>query len=176
LAKNAGILKYINYFLFTIIAATVIISVFTAQGQMAYGIQAVGKEYGITIHPEGQLFNISGLAPGEEFSTTLKVTNNGQHRFTYDIKVADGDNSNLLYTALDLKIKKDQNTLYDGKLRDLETVLGTLEPGKEETLDFTLGLPLESGREYEAQTTNFNLIISATVFESSAPSGQENIQ
>lgn len=168
MVNKTGILKYINYFVLIITIGAVIISVITSQSQMAYGIETLGKEYGIKISPDGQLFNISGLAPGVSYSTVLTVTNKGQKKFAYDIKVDSENHVNPLYEALDLKIKKGENTLYSGKLKNLKVVLGSLETKKSDQLDFTLGLPIDCGSEYESQRTTFNFIISASAFENSS--------
>jgi len=161
LVKKAGVLKYFRYFFTLTIIALVIISIFASQGQVTYAIQMNGAEYGMKIDPEGQLFNTSGLAPGRSDSDSLTVTNEGQKSFTYDIKVIANDQENILYQALDFQVKKGNSTLFNGKLKDLEIVLGTLAPGTSETLNFTLELPKESGNESESQGADFEFVISA---------------
>ncbi|UWG98626.1 LPXTG cell wall anchor domain-containing protein [Dehalobacter sp. DCM] len=160
--KKAGILRYVRYFFAVTIIAVAMISLIASQAQIAYGIQTNGVDYGLTISPEGQLFNTTGLAPGRSDTTTMTVTNEGQETFTYDIRVITNDPNSILYQALDFKIMKGNSELYNGKLKDLKIVLGTLVPGTADTYDLTLGLPIECSNEFESQDLSFEFVINAS--------------
>jgi len=161
LIKKMGILNRVKYPFILVIMTAVILLGGTSSFQVAYAIQTDSNEYGIVIEPEGQLFQISGMAPGCTDHQTLTVNNEGQKAFTYRMKVITNDQENILYQALVFKVTKADQTLYAGKLQDLNLVLGSLMPGGSETFDLSLGLPPESGNEYESQEISFDFLISA---------------
>ena len=130
-----------------------------------YGLQVDHKK----VHGrdnQGNLFNISNLAPGEEYSEVITMKNVRSESFQSLITVINtSKQGNLLFNSLDFSIREGNANgvvLFDGKLKDLKNVvLCTLSAKKFKTYYMTLGLPAESGNDYQKKSAGFKFVITA---------------
>lgn len=131
-----------------------------------YGLQ-VNHEKGNGIGNRGSLFNITNMAPGEEYAEVITLKNVRSESFQSFISAIDtSKQGNLLFNSLDFSIREGNENgvvLFDGKLKDLKNVvLCTLSAKKFKTYYMTLGLPAESGNDYQKKSARFKFVITAT--------------
>ena len=65
------------------------------------------------------LFNVSGLVPGGFQVESVRVSNQGELSFTYQLTTENFAGDGVLCSALDLMVLKDWQVKYDGKLNQV---------------------------------------------------------
>lgn len=126
----------------------------------------------MTIVPDGMLFNIGNMAPGDKVTERLTVKNHEYFSFKYNLSSSLTDeslNSELFFNNLNLLIRdvRSDSVKYEGKLKDLTTIyFGSMLPKGQREYDCTLEFPTESGNEYQRLTTSFQFVVSAVQEES----------
>lgn len=114
-------------------------------------------------------FNVSGMAPGDSVSGTLVVANSGSLQLRYAMTTT-GDGASTLDEQLDCVIMQGATTLYDGKLSSAfigDPAQGaqagdrTLDAGINETLTFTVTLPIDTDNTYQGATCSVDFVFDA---------------
>lgn len=140
----------------------VIFSLFFSLFPMTIHAETTEEEI-VTIerYPAEELFNLTNLKPGDYAYRTLTIHNPHDRDIMYTIDVANlGDT--FLFDELLLKITKDEEFIYDGKLKDYEGATEQpLAAQGEETIGFEVKFPEELGNEYQGKIAKFHLGITA---------------
>jgi len=122
---------------------------------------------GMTVDPDGMLFDIGNMAPGDKVTERLTVKNHEYSSFKYSLSSSITDesvDSVFFFNNLNLVIKEVRfgSIKYEGKLKDFETInFGWMLPKGQRDFDCTLEFPAESGNEYQRLTTSFKFVVSA---------------
>ena len=114
-------------------------------------------------------FNVTGMAPGDNVTGTLVVTNSGSLQLRYAMTTT-GDGASILDEQLDCVIMEGVTTLYSGKLSS--AVIGnpaqgaqagdrTLNSGNNETLTFTVSLPIDTDNTYQGLNCSVDFVFAA---------------
>jgi len=114
-------------------------------------------------------FSVTAMAPGDNVTGTIDVTNSGTLQFRYAMTTT-GDGSSILDEQLDCEIKAGAVTLYSGKLSS--AVIGdpaqgaqagdrTLGPTGGETLTFIVSMPIDTGDGYQGTTCSVDFVFAA---------------
>ncbi len=157
-----------------LIFALVLSAAINYLSDMTYAFEIHDNGYGVQIHHEkvdgsddqGKLFNISNMAPGEEYTEAITIKNVGPDSFQSSITAVNtSTQGNLLYDSLDFSIREESangTVIFDGKLKDLENImLCSLSEQNNRTYYMTLRLPAESGNEYQSKSAGFKFVVTA---------------
>lgn len=141
------------------VIALCVVTVFVVAGTYAYftastattsnlfqtGTVVIGTE------PTSAAFNVKNLAPGTTESATIRVRNTGNLDFNYRISAAKKKGYSAVYNALTIVITdpSDGAVLYNGPLSQLTAGPELLPAGRDQRLEFKVGLPAESGNELQ---------------------------
>jgi LPXTG-motif cell wall-anchored protein len=126
------------------------------------GADTAVKEIDLATLPEGVLFNVSNLKPGDLMIRELTIQNNGNQNFTYNFESRKKSGSNLLYNQLQLEVKDGSSILYEGSLGSfVELNPRTLTRFSEEMLTLSVEFPYESGNEFQGLATEVEFILYA---------------
>jgi LPXTG-motif cell wall-anchored protein len=114
------------------------------------------KEIDIATSPHKVFFNLTNLKPGDYTSKVLTVHNNGSQDFKYLFSNKFLSGSEKFYNELKLKVKDDQGILFNGLIKDFETLDSrSLGSGESEKLYFTIEIPYELGNEFQGLSSEF---------------------
>lgn len=147
----------INYFMF-----------FGSNLEGAAIITASASSYGISVNPEGPLFKLTNMAPGERFDTVITVTSNFDKENPVLLSSEIENGSQLLFNTLIVSVEcQDQSeTIYSGSFRDLHNVnLGTTVKDTERKYVISVLFPAESGNEFQGLSMSAKLIFSSEADE-----------
>lgn len=160
--------NFIRLGFLTLIFALVLSVAINYLPDMTYAYEVQNNGYGLKVSydsTQGKLFDIDNMAPGEEYTEIVTVKNAGSDSFKCLLNARSTNKESFLYNSLDFTIcegNANGPVIYDGKLKDLKsTDLCTLTPRKSKTFYMTLGLPAESGDEYQRKTAGFKFIFTA---------------
>ncbi|MBH0164247.1 LPXTG cell wall anchor domain-containing protein [Fictibacillus sp. 7GRE50] len=117
--------------------------------------------YGLEVTPS-ELFNIQNMRPGYEEDYTLMLKNTGNQPLSYSIKSELSSGDELLFNQLIIKVSKEGSILYLGKLSNFyfRSQQG-LAAHAQDNVKFTIGLPGESGNEYQGLSASVVIDIKA---------------
>lgn len=114
-------------------------------------------------------FTVSAMAPGDSVNGTLVVANSGTLQLRYAMTTT-GDGTSILDEQLDCVIAQGATTLYSGKLSS--AVIGnpaqgaqagdrTLGAATNETLTFTVSMPIGTNNSYQGTTCTVAFVFDA---------------
>ena len=114
-------------------------------------------------------FNVSAMAPGDNVTGTLVVRNSGTLQLRYAMTTT-GDATSTLDEQLDCVIRVGATTVYNGKLSS--AIIGdvtqgqqagdrTLGAGTNETLPYTVSLPMSTPNAYQGTTATVSFTFTA---------------
>lgn len=110
------------------------------------------------VSPEGTLYDIENMKPGDWAPRTVTIANNGQTDFSYVAEV-DNHGPEKLFNELILEVKTTDDTIYSGKVADFTQLTARkLEAGQMEEIEFTIRFPEHLGNDYQGLNTSFSLI------------------
>lgn len=133
------------------------------------------KEIDINTIPNGYLFNVSNIKPGDWISRDLVIKNYGKQDFKYTAQVGETKSYKDLFEELLLLVKKDTYVLFDGKLKDFKGLNPrVLSKGSEETLFFQVKMPYELGNEFQGSAAEAEIIFYAEGITNTPPSCEED--
>lgn len=161
--------NFIRFGFITLIFALAISVTINYLPNMAYAYEVRNNGYKLKVTydcAQGKLFDIENMAPGEKYTEVIMVKNAGSDSFKCLLNARYmSKKESFLYNSLDFTIREGNANgpvIYDGKLKDLKsTVLCTLKARKYKTFYMILGLPAESGNEYQKKTAGFKFIFTA---------------
>lgn len=162
--------KFIKIGFTLLIFVLVILGVTNYRFEKTFAYEENDNGYGLQVdHQKAQgsdFFNITNMAPGEEYTEILTIRNVGVDRFqSYFSVVNTSSQGNLLFNYLDFSIREgseDGAIIFDGKLKDLNNVvLCSLNINNYKNYYLTLVLPDDSGNEYQSKTASFKFVITA---------------
>lgn len=173
--KHGKANKFIRFGFMVLVFALVLSVATNYLSDRTYAFEVRDNGYGLQVNHEkvngranqgSSLFNITNMAPGEEYAEVITMKNVRSESFQSLITVINtSKQSNLLFNSLDFSIREENANgavLFDGKLKDLKNVvLCTLSAKKFKTYYMTLGLPAESGNDYQEKTAGFKFVITA---------------
>jgi len=141
------------------ILALCVVTLFVAAGTYAYFTASTATTSNlfqtgtITIgtEPTSAAFSVQNLAPGRSEAATIRVRNGGNLDFNYRISAEKKKGYSAVYNALTTRIVDtgDGAVLYDGPLSQLATGPVPLAAGRDQRLEFTVGMPSECGNELQ---------------------------
>lgn len=115
----------------------------------------VQKELDITLSPNGTLFDISNMKPGDWAPRTLTVANSGTQDFVYQMQLRNSGDEKL-FNELLLEIKSGETELYNGKLAAFTSLEAReLTSGIGENLDITIRFPEHLGNDFQGLDAAF---------------------
>ncbi|MGV2940368.1 LPXTG cell wall anchor domain-containing protein [Mesobacillus sp. LC4] len=133
------------------------------------------KEIDINTIPNGYLFNVSNIKPGDWMSRDLVIKNDGKQNFKYTAQVGETKSYKGLFEELLLLVKKDSVVLFDGKLKDFKGLNPrVLSKGSQETLFFQVTMPYELGNEFQGSAAEAEIIFYAEGITNTPPSCEED--
>ena len=172
--KHGKVNKFIRFGFMVLIFALVLSVATNYLSDRTYAFEVRDNGYGLQVNHEkvkgrnnqGNLFNITNMSPGEEYAELITMKNVRSESFQSLITAINtSKQGNLLFNSLDFSIREGNANgvvLFDGKLKDLKNVvLCTLSAKKFKTYYMTLGLPAESGNDYQNKSAGFKFVITA---------------
>ncbi|MBT2663890.1 M73 family metallopeptidase, partial [Bacillus sp. ISL-45] len=163
--NNKWLFKPLKLFILTLI-----LFIFTITS-----VSANTKEIDINITPNGYLFKVSNIKPGDWMPRDLVVKNDGKQDFKYTAQVGETKSYKGLLEELLLLVKKDTHVLFDGKLKDFKGLNPrVLSKGAQETLFFQVTMPYELGNEFQGSAAEFEIIFYAEGITDTPPSCEED--
>jgi len=120
------------------------------------------KEININTNPNGYLFQIDNLKPGDWMPRNITIKNDGKQDFKYTSKTGKSRSVKGLFEELELIVKKDATTLYKGKLKEFKGFTPReLAQGSEEILFFQVTMPYDLGNEFQGSSAEVEIIFLA---------------
>jgi LPXTG-motif cell wall-anchored protein len=114
------------------------------------------NEIDLVTTPEKVFFDINNSKPGDVFTKSLNIKNNGKQDFKYLFSNSFLNGSEMFYDELLLKVEDTEGVLFDGKLKDFEKLdPRELKSNSSEKLTFYVEFPYELGNEYQGLSTEF---------------------
>ncbi|MYL54338.1 LPXTG cell wall anchor domain-containing protein [Pontibacillus yanchengensis] len=109
----------------------------------------------ISTLPQDHLFQISNIKPGDTINRTVKVKNDGNTDFYYNLSSEYKSGSELFYKQLLLKVSQGDNILFNKKLSEFTGLEArSLSAFESEDLSMKVEFPYESGNEFQGLTTS----------------------
>jgi hypothetical protein len=115
------------------------------------------KEIDIEILPNGTLFDVANMKPGDWAPRDITVRNAGKRDFNYSMKIQN-DGPEKLFNELMVEVKDRDAIIYTGKISELGMLpKRILYVNTEEKLTITIRFPEHLGNEFQGLGSNFNL-------------------
>lgn len=128
----------------------------------------IEPELDIELSTKENLFDISGMKPGDWAPRTITVQNSGSKDFVYQMKVQNSGEKKL-FNELMVEIKAGDTELYKGKMAALESLPERkLASNAEEKLDVTIRFPEHLGNDFQGLTAAFVFSFTAEGKENTA--------
>lgn len=138
-------------------------------------VTAAEKEIDINTIPNGYLFKVENIKPGDWISRDFVIKNEGRQDFKYTAMVGETKSVKGLFEELKLLVKKDTFVLFDGKLKDFKGLDPRVLPKEsQETLFFQVKMPYELGNEFQASAAEAEIIFYAEGIRNTPPSCEED--
>lgn len=123
------------------------------------GVKAVADSSGISIFPEGALFNVENIAPGEGYKTGFTVHSDSLSDVYLSSFMEQGDEN--LYKKVIVTISDEDGTYYNGSFAGLRDIsLGFSKSSQEKEFDLCLLLPEDTGNEYQGKSISVSFVFS----------------
>ncbi|PEK37730.1 hypothetical protein CN568_00070 [Bacillus pseudomycoides] len=120
------------------------------------------REIDISLEPKEVLFHVSNMKPGDWANRSIRISNEGTKKLSYNIKSEASEGSTKLYEALTVTVKDKQGVLYEGSLKELQSMeKRTLAVDRTDELIYTIHVPKELGNEYQGLQTIVKFIFYA---------------
>ncbi|PFE04027.1 hypothetical protein COE15_09415 [Bacillus cereus] len=120
------------------------------------------REIDISLEPKEVLFHVSNMKPGDWANRSIRISNDGTKKLSYSIKSEVSEGSTKLYEALKVTVKEKQEVLYEGSLKELQSMENrTLVADRTDELIYTIHVPKELGNEYQGLQTIVKFIFYA---------------
>lgn len=120
------------------------------------------REIDISLEPKEVLFHVSNMKPGDWANRSIRISNDGTKKLSYSIKSEVSEGSTKLYEALKVTVKEKQEVLYEGTLKELQSMENrTLAADRTDELIYTIHVPKELGNEYQGLQTIVKFIFYA---------------
>ncbi|MEY8348382.1 TasA family protein [Bacillus cereus] len=120
------------------------------------------REIDISLDPKEVLFHATNMKPGDWADRSIRISNEGTKKISYSIKSEISEGSTKLYEALKVTVKDKQKLLYEGSLKELQSMeKRTLAVDKTDELIYTVHVPKELGNEYQGLQTIVKFIFYA---------------
>lgn len=143
----------------------------------AASLEIVGDNLGLSITPDSPIFSMQNMAPGDTESSVVTVNNTGDSRFSIYVSSEKENGDEALYQSLNISVEnnKGSHSYYSGPLKGLSNVaLGSVVPGGEEKLNFSMHFPNDIGNELQRKALSVKFIFTAQNNESGSGSDSEN--
>ncbi|WP_158234641.1 LPXTG cell wall anchor domain-containing protein [Lentibacillus sediminis] len=120
-----------------------------------------GNEIDIQIEPQGVLFDVANMKPGDWAPRTVVIQNNGSSAFDYVVSLRNESKANKLFNELLLEVRGGEQELFSGKLADFQELAPrSLTSFTEEELQFTVRFPEHLDNDFQGLSARFALIFS----------------
>jgi hypothetical protein len=108
--------------------------------------------------PEKEFINLNDMAPGKSETQKITIQNNGRNDFNYSAIFKLNSGSEKLFNVLQLKVLKEDKTLFDGNMKDFTT----LDPRKlnsntHEELTFIVSVPTQIGNDFQGLSSEVEI-------------------
>lgn len=152
-------LKYLH---FLVVVLLVFISFLNFNPIVTTAASSTNKTIDLSVSPTNIFFNVKNIKPGDRVIKSLRIENTGDKHFEYSIRTDFIRGSKLFFNQLDTKMIKDDKTLFEGNLINLNLKkVSLLEANSKDTLTFIIEFPYESGNEFQGLATEFEIVITA---------------
>jgi LPXTG-motif cell wall-anchored protein len=129
-------------------------------------VQAEEKEIDIITNPSGYSFKVGNLKPGDWMPRDIMISNNGKQDFKYTSIIGKKKSVKGLFEELELLVKKDSTTLYEGKMKDFEGFTPRpLKKGQSETLFLQVTMPYELGNAFQDSSAEVEILFIAEALD-----------
>lgn len=150
------------------------ISKFKPSDSQAFKIEYQGKTGKLIKNSDDFFANFPYLMPGDTYSDTARLVNDGNEDITLYFRSTAQDASNLL-DKIQLKITNEINgktvVFYDGNLRATElsetVVLGTIKANTEADFNFEIKVPAELNNQYSISSSYVKWLFSTKMIDGS---------
>ncbi|RYI25793.1 LPXTG cell wall anchor domain-containing protein [Bacillus infantis] len=139
-------------------------------------VQAEDKEIDIVTNPSGYFFKVGNLKPGDWMPRDITISNNGKQDFKYTSIIGKKKSVKGLFEELELLVKKDSATLYEGKMKDFEGFTPRpLKKDQSETLFFQVTMPYDLGNAFQDSSAEVEILFVAEALDGDEdPPGGDN--
>lgn len=172
--KHGKANKFIRFGFMVLVFALVLSVATNYLSDRTYAFEVRDNGYGLQVNHEkvngrdnqDKMFNITNMAPGEEYTEAITMKNVGSESFQSLITAINtSTQGNLLFDSLYFAIREGSvngTVIFNGKLKDMKNiVLCSLSGNYKKTYYMTLSLPDESGNEYQSKNAGFKFVITA---------------
>lgn len=112
----------------------------------------------ISLSPEKTFFDLANLKPGDTVTKMITIHNNGKEKVGYSFANRFLNGSQSLYENLELIVKDEKSTLFEGKVLKFEKLEPRyIEKGDSDTLSIKLLIPYELGNGFQGIGCEFQL-------------------
>jgi LPXTG-motif cell wall-anchored protein len=120
------------------------------------------EEKPITLLPDSRLFTISNMAPGDTITKSLKIINNSEETFQYNVITRHESDSIDFFNELNIKVTDNSSVFFNGKLKDFTLPTAKqLNKNDSDDLSFQIEMPINLGNEFQGLTTVVGFVFTA---------------
>lgn len=141
------------------VAISIVIYLISLFLQSSFALGAGGQqEINIITKPQGYLFKLENVSPGDLISREIEIVNDGKQDFEYTAILGETRSLKKRLEQLDLKVKQGSSVLYEGKLTEFKGLSPKpLKSGTSETLKFQVSIPNNFNNYYQHFLAEFEL-------------------
>ncbi|ARK28921.1 hypothetical protein [Halalkalibacter krulwichiae] len=141
--------KKTNY-LYKIVTGLTVLLLWSLSVQYSEKTLAETNPITISTAPDSILFHIENMKPGDWTERAVTIQNRGAGNFTYNMEIVFKSGSKKLYNEFQLEVRDEKETIFYGKLEDLEGIpKRQLNAEHEEDLLFIIRFPSELGNDFQ---------------------------
>lgn len=119
----------------------------------------------MNVTPEGSLFAIENMKPGDWAPRSVAVENAGKMDFSYQL-ILENTGEEKLFNELFLEIRDNESEIFNGKIVDFTSLPERiLVAGNQEDLHLTIRFPEHLGNEFQGLDMHFSLLFVAEGIE-----------
>jgi LPXTG-motif cell wall-anchored protein len=120
------------------------------------------EEKPITLLPDSRLFTVYNMAPGDTVTKSLKIINNSEETFQYNIITRHESDSIDFFNELNLQVTDNSSVLFNGKLKNFTlSTAKQLNKNDSEDLSFQIEMPINLGNEFQGLTSVVGFVFTA---------------
>ncbi len=150
-----------------VITYLLFITLLVSQVLISSSVYANESEKIITTFPNGILFDLENIKPGDNFKRELIVKNKYESKINYSAYVKQVNGDEMLFNVLNAEVINNDKTFFKGKLTDLNSIRDIeLNSGNNDRYLIVISFPKESGNEYQGLTTEFEIVFTTEGDES----------
>ncbi|MDH4330765.1 MAG: lamin tail domain-containing protein, partial [Candidatus Moranbacteria bacterium] len=107
------------------------------------------------------VFALPDTSPANNFKTSFEIQNEGTMNFQYNSKFVKKDGSDLLCETLRMKVKLNNETVFNGNLSDFSYQKNFLSPIDSDEWEFSVVVPESLNKKLEGLSCEFDILFTA---------------